>query len=218
MTPSPLRVARKASRIGIQELADLAGTSRQQIEKLERGERKLTKQWAERLAPHLGVTAKALLFPEDGTGAVTKGLKMVGVVEAGAFRSVDMLHGDGQHMPMEADPRYPAEQQACWLVRGDSMNERNIVDGMYVRGTMVDGMKAARSGDIVVVERSRYQGQEIELTVKEMGEDRENYILRPRSTNKNHKPIIIPKGGVESYDGMTIRVVAVVTAAFCLFT
>lgn len=58
-----LRTALKMSQ---QQLADLVGTSQPQIKRLEKGQRKLTKEWAERLAPHLGlgVTAEALMFPE----------------------------------------------------------------------------------------------------------------------------------------------------------
>ena len=37
-------------------LAEGAGTSKQQIFKLRHGQRKLTRKWAEKLAPHLGVT------------------------------------------------------------------------------------------------------------------------------------------------------------------
>lgn len=46
------------------KLADLAGTSQPQIKRLESGERKLTKEWAQRLAPHLGVSPERLLFPD----------------------------------------------------------------------------------------------------------------------------------------------------------
>lgn len=44
------------------ELAELVGTSRQQIYKLERGIVRLKLEWAERLAPHLGCTAEWLLM------------------------------------------------------------------------------------------------------------------------------------------------------------
>ncbi|WP_254475375.1 helix-turn-helix domain-containing protein [Bartonella sp. B1098] len=44
------------------ELAELAGTSQPQIFRLENGQRKLTKEWAIRLAPHLKITPKQLLF------------------------------------------------------------------------------------------------------------------------------------------------------------
>ncbi len=46
-------------------LADLAGTTKQQIFKLRRGERNLTVQWAQRLAPHLGVEWYELVEGEN---------------------------------------------------------------------------------------------------------------------------------------------------------
>jgi transcriptional regulator with XRE-family HTH domain len=56
-TPYPNRLAEhmKAAKMTDPRLADLAGTSKQQVFKLRRGERKLTVQWAQRLAPHLNV-------------------------------------------------------------------------------------------------------------------------------------------------------------------
>lgn len=44
------------------QLAALANTSQPQIWRLENSERKLSKEWAERLAPHLGVRPVDLLF------------------------------------------------------------------------------------------------------------------------------------------------------------
>jgi hypothetical protein len=43
------------------ELANAAGTTKQQIHKLRHRERKLTVQWAKRLAPHLGSTWQELI-------------------------------------------------------------------------------------------------------------------------------------------------------------
>jgi phage repressor protein C with HTH and peptisase S24 domain len=45
-----------------QQLAEAVGTSQPQINRLETGERKLTKEWAERLSGPLGVSATSLLF------------------------------------------------------------------------------------------------------------------------------------------------------------
>ena len=42
-------------------LADAAGTTRQQVYKLIRGETKMSRDWAQRLAPHLGVHWGVLL-------------------------------------------------------------------------------------------------------------------------------------------------------------
>lgn len=62
---SRLRRIRESLELSQQALASLAGTSQPQIRRLEAGERKLTVEWAKRLAPHLGVTAKELLFDES---------------------------------------------------------------------------------------------------------------------------------------------------------
>lgn len=61
---SELARRRAAAGLTQQQLADKAGTSQPQIKRLEDGDRKLTKEWASRLAPHLRTTADALLFPE----------------------------------------------------------------------------------------------------------------------------------------------------------
>ncbi|WP_231711130.1 LexA family transcriptional regulator [Xanthobacter dioxanivorans] len=45
-------------------LAKLVGTSQAQIDRLEKGQRKLTKEWAVRIAPHLGIDPSDLLFPD----------------------------------------------------------------------------------------------------------------------------------------------------------
>lgn len=54
--PYPNRLAErmKAAKMTDPRLAGLAGTTKQQIFKLRRGERKLTVEWAQRLAHHLG--------------------------------------------------------------------------------------------------------------------------------------------------------------------
>jgi transcriptional regulator with XRE-family HTH domain len=66
-----LRAYRELSGLSQVELAALAGTTQPTIFRLERGETKLTKEWAERLAPHLGTTAEALMF---GDRAVEPGI------------------------------------------------------------------------------------------------------------------------------------------------
>jgi transcriptional regulator with XRE-family HTH domain len=57
-----LRELREKSGLTQAELADRSGTSQPQIMRLEKGERKLTELWAERLAPHLGASAVDLVF------------------------------------------------------------------------------------------------------------------------------------------------------------
>jgi transcriptional regulator with XRE-family HTH domain len=68
---SPLKSARLAKGLSLAKLGRMAGTSPQQIDRLEKEDgskqgRKLTKEWAERLAPHLGVAPAYLIFGEKG--------------------------------------------------------------------------------------------------------------------------------------------------------
>ncbi len=60
-----IRSLREARGLTQAELARLVATSQPQIRRLEAGERQLTKDWAERLAPHLGVAASRLMFGDD---------------------------------------------------------------------------------------------------------------------------------------------------------
>lgn len=62
---SLLKRFRDESGLTQQQLADAAGTSQPQIRRLENSDRKLTKEWAERLAPALGVKPQELLFAPD---------------------------------------------------------------------------------------------------------------------------------------------------------
>lgn len=59
---STIKSLREANGMTQARLAELAETSQPQIRRLEAGERQLTKEWAERLAPHLGISAAELMF------------------------------------------------------------------------------------------------------------------------------------------------------------
>jgi phage repressor protein C with HTH and peptisase S24 domain len=59
--PNRIREFRERAGLSMQALADRAGTSAPQINKLEKGERKLTVDWMVRLGRALGVDAKDLM-------------------------------------------------------------------------------------------------------------------------------------------------------------
>jgi phage repressor protein C with HTH and peptisase S24 domain len=63
MNQTRLREFRKRSGLTLSALAALAGTTAAQVGKLEKGERRMTVEWMQRLAPPLGVEAKDLLPP-----------------------------------------------------------------------------------------------------------------------------------------------------------
>ncbi|MET0743677.1 MAG: helix-turn-helix domain-containing protein [Microvirga sp.] len=66
---SPLRTLRERAGLTQAELARRSHTSAPQIHRLENGQRKLTREWAERLSPHLLVAAEQILFPESGSAS-----------------------------------------------------------------------------------------------------------------------------------------------------
>lgn len=68
--PNNLRGFRIARKISQPMLAKAADTNVQNVSRIERGERRLTREWAELFAPHLGTTAQELMFSSPGA---TKG-------------------------------------------------------------------------------------------------------------------------------------------------
>ena len=61
MTPNRLKEFRDLAGLSMQALAERVGTTAPQINKLEKGERRLTLDWMTRLAAALGIEAKDLL-------------------------------------------------------------------------------------------------------------------------------------------------------------
>lgn len=68
--PNRIREAREAQKLSLEELAQRVGTSRQQIHKLEKGERRLTQEWTRKIAHALGVNPQTILPTDfaDNTG------------------------------------------------------------------------------------------------------------------------------------------------------
>ncbi|HWK45116.1 MAG TPA: LexA family transcriptional regulator [Stellaceae bacterium] len=62
---NPVKALREARGLSLQALADLVGTTRQQVHKLESGERRLSIDWLLKLAAALSVDPKDLLPPEQ---------------------------------------------------------------------------------------------------------------------------------------------------------
>jgi transcriptional regulator with XRE-family HTH domain len=116
-----LRSLRTKNNLSQAQLAEMAGTSQPQIKRLEDGERKLTKEWAERLAPHLNVTAEELLFPR-------RTVPLVGYVGAGSLAHY-FGEGDGNLGEVEA-PDNATEKTVGVEIRGESL------------GVMLDGWVA----------------------------------------------------------------------------
>lgn len=108
-----LRELREAAGLNQTELARLVGTSQPQINRLEQGDRQITKKWALRLAPHLRVTPEFLLFGDQKTAPV------VGYVGAGAEAH---YYADGQGPFDEVPaPEGATDKTVAVEIRGESL-------------------------------------------------------------------------------------------------
>ena len=99
------------------ELARKAKTTRQQIQRLRDGHRGISRDWAQRLAPHLGVAAEALMFGPRRASAV-------GYVGAGAEVIPIDDHELGAGLEEVDIPPGVPDDAVLVIVRGDSMYPR----------------------------------------------------------------------------------------------
>lgn len=139
-----------------------------------------------------------------------------GETEAGIFRPVDMISQEPPHrwIHLPRDPRYPKCRQYAFKVVGDSMNAAKIEDGMWAIAIDYDDYAEfhgeIRDGKRAIVERTRFQGSERELTVKEVRLYRDRMELIPRSTRQGYDPIVVPYNSDDSLDE-TVKILAIVT-------
>lgn len=148
-------------------------------------------------------------------------LKFAGRVQAGAFVATDdYFNQDIEQVPSYVlpVPQYSRVRQYAWRSYGDSMNEAGILDGMWIVGAdasdYIDTYGDIASGDLVVVERTRHQGAEREMTVKEVHFFRDRYELRPVSSNLSHQPIVVRHDHEVDADGIEVKIVGVVLTAY----
>jgi repressor LexA len=85
-------------------------------------------------------------------------------------------------LPVSTKLAYPGSRYFFLRAIGDSMNEAGIDDGDFV---LVRQQQSANDGDIVVALIDD------EATIKEFHRKKSAVILKPRSSNKKHQPIIL---------------------------
>ncbi|WP_312126534.1 S24 family peptidase [Brevundimonas sp.] len=148
-----------------------------------------------KIAEHLGVAVEELMTGVDApvvrTAPELVELPVRGEVRAGAWLLVEDEAPPAETRPAARDPRFPNAAQWLSVVRGDSMNAlvrggrpAGIYDGDYVHCVdAVDVGYLPRTGDVVEVERIRFQGRERELTLKQVEVTNDGILLWPRSLN-----------------------------------
>lgn len=170
---STLKDLRERKGLSQAKLASLAGTSQPQIKRLEDGSRELTVAWAERLAPHLGVTAEQLLFP--GRPAAVGGGSLEPDVDLSKADPAPPLHrfGGPRDVPVLGTAVGGGDEDGDFRFNGETIdyaprppgiaNRKDVYclyvenDSMYPRfdpgvRLYVDPHRPARAGDDVVVE------------------------------------------------------------------
>ncbi len=102
---------RKRARLSQERLAQLAGTSQPQIQRLEKGTRGLSKKWATKIAPHVRTIPEELMFGD-------RTVPIVGILSAGEAHFGSK--GD-QNLGRARMPRGGSEETVACEVRGDSL-------------------------------------------------------------------------------------------------
>ncbi|HKO09410.1 MAG: helix-turn-helix domain-containing protein [Alphaproteobacteria bacterium] len=166
---SLLKEMREARGLSQPGLARLARTSQQQIDRLEKGQRRLTLPWARRLAPLLGVDAHELQ-PVDAYGTAS----VVGYVGVG--EEVFFFFDGDAGAALENVLAPPGEHDTVALrVRSDSASPR-YREGEIIFYSRTRGRAAAKClyEDCVV----RLSDGRTFLKLIEPGSEPDSYVLR----------------------------------------
>ncbi|HYD44729.1 MAG TPA: helix-turn-helix domain-containing protein [Phenylobacterium sp.] len=136
-------------------------------------------------------------MPLSRAPALSAGLPIRRRVQAGAWRAVEDIDQDRPRtFPASPEPRYGHARQWLSEVVGDSMNLAGIAEGDLVH--CVDALDIGyhpRTGDIVEVERVRFQGREVEVSLKQVEVTPDRVLLWPVSDNPRWKaPLELTEG------------------------
>ena len=118
----------------------------------------------------------------EKTRAQTVDVPLLGIVACGvpilAEENINAM------IPVSIKLAKPPHKYFFLRAIGDSMNKKDIKDGDMV---LVKQQMTANNGDIVVALIDD------EATIKEFFRKGETIILKPRSSNKNHQPIVLTR-------------------------
>ena len=155
------------------------------------------------LAPALEVSLPWLLNGTSGDetnvreGRRPVSIPVIGKLAAGVYREV-VEHDDGdvEYIFDEPDPEFPNAKQVAFTVEGDSLNDlkpRPILDGdKLICVDFDDTGLPLIEGMIVVIQRTKDNGLTLEWSAKQVELKAGSTEYHPRSTNKRHKPIVVP--------------------------
>jgi hypothetical protein len=237
-----LRVLRKRNRVRAEDAAVTYGIGVEGWRKYERGEVRnvFAPEVQHRLAAAVKGTrddlleerarlagedpAPARITPSDRTNWAQARAPEIALltirdtVQAGAWLLADDARQDVAAYPAVRDPRFAQAHQWLSEVRGDSVNQLNVVEGDLVHCVdAVDIGYYPRTGDLVEVERLRFGGQERELTIKQVEVTPEGILLWPRSTNPRWRAPLEIAAGVRDGEDVEVRIRALILASIRRF-
>jgi SOS-response transcriptional repressor LexA len=138
------------------------------------------------LAESLETTPEYLAFGVGSSEHVEAvGMPVRGEVAAGLWHEIEGIVDASpfEPIPMAFDPRYPKEAQYGLVVKGTSVNKvaqpGDVLICLDLAMTSID----PRPGDLVIVERTRHQGSEREVTAKRLRREGKLLLLLPDSTD-----------------------------------
>ncbi len=180
-----------------QEVERVTGvhTSRQQMMKLEKGDRRLSDVWLERLSPAMGVTKAELLGESPLATVGTIPMRLMGEVQAGAWKTaLEYEYDDQETYGVPVENVKLADRMFLLKARGDSMNLADIPNGALLicvkLSDFVSHWRDLKSGDKIIVHQ--VDGDLYEATVKELDIRPDGVIwLLPKSDNPEHQAIRI---------------------------
>ena len=119
---------------------------------------------------------------DDTSRAQTVDVPLIGMIACGT----PMLAEENVQGMISVSTKLARPPHRYFLLKakGDSMDQKGIEDGDLV---LVRQQTTAKDGDTVVALIDD------EATIKEFRIGRETYVLKPRSTNKTHQPIVLTK-------------------------
>lgn len=161
------------------QLAEAVGKTRAAVAQWEGGIVRPRHSTLVEIAKATGVSERWIV---SGVDEAQIGLMVVGEVAGGLWREAS-LEFEAFGAPVAPDPRFPAQAQRLYRVRGNSVN-KVVIDGEFIHCVdVVESGVFPEDGDLVVVARSEHGLTE--YTAKRLYTQDGRKVLRPESFDPN---------------------------------
>lgn len=123
------------------------------------------------------------------------GLPVLGAINAGVWKDTSIFDQDSEArmLPVPGNQRFPHARQYYLEVIGDSMDLKYPDRSFVACVDFAESGLALKEGMTVHVERRRFGGQLVEITLKTVEKHDGVLTLVPKSSNPKHLPFPMPK-------------------------